>query len=430
MVGRMAIGAKRPYQSHAQQRSAYKLLATAIILLPMQWFLLPLNLALADMVLMLIVLLTLMQFFGRQRQIVLPLLGPMLLILAASAVGTAAGLQHVASVIAIVQEIYIFTWFVALVNQLRILTPQQQDRLLKIWTIVACIEAATLMMGMLRIGPAMFYTKPMQDVVTAHGLARAVGLHANANAAGVYMAVSFFVALATRWPRWRRWGAALWIYGGMFGTGSNGALLSSLVGTAVLLATYIILTNRNKMKLWGALLTLGIGSSALLLFTFVLMPVGEILGGFSNSNQLLFYTIGRFSNSLASRIHIVDWSWRIYKANPFGVGPNGFSILHGSLHNDYVAFWFERGVLGLMGWLWLIGATLWVSLRSAISSVYQPHHQWRCWAILALGAGFFACAFNAFSHEISHMRQLWMLIVFIFAISSVDQRNFRSRQWA
>jgi len=350
-----------------------------------------------------------------RRVIVLPLLGPMLLILIASAISTAVGFGLFASTMVIVQEIYIYAWFVVLTSQLRTFTSREQYRLLKIWAVVACIESVTTVMGMLKIGPAMFYTKPMRDALVTDEITRAVGLHANSNAAAVFLSVSFFVALATNWPRGRRWLAAAWIFVGIIGTGSNGALLSTFLGASVLIFAYLFFSNRDTIKLWGSLVTLGVGCAGVLLLVTAFLPAEEF-GRIDYGNQLLFYTIGRMSHSLDSRLTIINWSWNIYESHPLGVGPNGYSTLRGSLHNDYVAFWFERGLLGLVGWGWLILATLWAPIRAAAQIPFADKQ--RCWTVLALGAGFLACALNAFSHEISHMRQLWMLMVFVFAMSS------------
>jgi O-antigen ligase len=408
--------AVRSTRSVTKHSTAYGLLVMVICLLPVQWFLLPLNLVVADLVLLLLIMLTLPQVAAGRRTIWLPLLGPTLLIFAASALGTAVGLGRMESVIAIVQEIYIYLWFIVLVSQVQTLSADQQDRLLKIWTIVACIEAVTTVLGMWQIGPEMFYTKPYRDTAVTTELTRAVGLHANSNAAAVYLSVSFFAALATRWPRRRRYLAAAWIYTGMIGTGSNGALLSTLLGLAVFIAVHTFINNKAKFKLGAAMFTLTAGAMLLLFIASSFFSLGGPQISSNGRDHILFYTLGRFSRSLSSRLEIIDWAWRIYKVNPLGVGPNGFATLQGSLHNDYVAYWFERGLLGLIGWVWLILACMQTSLR-AVRQMVSTSETWRRRAVLALGCGLFACALNAFSHEVSHMRQLWLLIVFLFALS-------------
>jgi O-antigen ligase len=81
------------------------------------------------------------------------------------------------------------------------------------------------------------------------------------------------------------------------------------------------------------------------------------------------------------------------------------------LHNDYAAFLFERGPLGAIGWVWIVGAVVLAPVRAA----YQSPDRYRRWRLLALGVGFLSCAVNAFAHEISHFRQVWVLMAFVFA---------------
>jgi O-antigen ligase len=81
------------------------------------------------------------------------------------------------------------------------------------------------------------------------------------------------------------------------------------------------------------------------------------------------------------------------------------------MHNDYLAFLFERGPIGAIGWLWMVAATLLAPLRAAC----QCTHSQQRWQVLALGAGFLGCAMNAFTHEVSHFRQVWVLMAFLFA---------------
>jgi hypothetical protein len=255
----------------------------------------------------------------------------------------------------------------------------------------------------------MFYTLPYRDRNLREGLVRAVGTYINPNAVAVYLSVSFFVVLATSWPTWVRFVLGGWVLAGMFGTGSNGALLSTFGSLVILVVVYSIVEKRRKIMSWGAIVFMGAGLVTTVLLILSLAP--SLLSGFGLdvSAPALFQTLGRFSNSLASRLDIIAWAWETYRHHPWGTGPNSFSS---GLHNDYMAFWFERGPLGLIGWLWMVGATLLTPIRAA-DQLINKHQRWQ---MLALGAGFLACAANAFSHEVSHMRQVWMLMVFLFAL--------------
>jgi len=412
---RVALRLVTPYnetrESEGRDQIGFWLSILALCLLPIERLMLPFGLRVADFVLMLLTLYGLGKAWRTRQRLEFPLLLSMWLILLSSSVATLVGFVHPDSIIAIVQEIYLFVWFIALVNVLKTFSLSDLDRLIKIWSMVACAEAVTMLMGTLRIGPSMFYTLPYRDLTLREGLVRAVGTHVNPNAAAVYLSVSFFVVLATSWPIWLRSGLAVWLFAGMFGTGSNGALVTTLGGLAVLVVVHSIAKSRREILLWGAVICMGVGLVAIALL--VLAPALLSGLGFDMGGQLLFNTLGRFSHSLTARLDLVSWAWKTYSRHPWGTGPNSFAALQASLHNDYVAFWFERGPVGAIGWLWMVGATLLTSLRVA-NQLINKHQRWQ---VLALGAGFLACAVNAFSHEVSHMRQVWMLMVFLFALS-------------
>lgn len=385
-----------------------------VCLLPIERMLIPLNLKPADLTLILLTAYGLLKALQTRQRLVFPLLLPLWLILISSLIATLVGFAHFENIVVIVQEIYLFTWFIVLVNLLKTFPLSDLDWLMKIWSLIACLEATTTVMGMMRIGPSMFYTKPTLDELrVATDFVRGVGTFTNSNAAAVYLSVSFFVLLATSWPLWLRSILGIWIYAGLFGTGSNGALITTFIGLMALAIVHSSMKNHRGILLWGALIGIGVGSAATVLLIFGVSPSLLSNFGFDMGGDLFFQTVGRFSHSLEGRLTIAGWAWSIYSHNPLGIGPNSFSTIEGSLHNDYAAFLFERGPLGLIGWVWMIGATILMPLRVA-NKLIDSYQRWQ---VLALGAGVLACAVNAFTHEISHMRQVWLLMVLLFALS-------------
>lgn len=427
---RLVAPYSKSQESEGMDQIGLGLSVLTLCLLPIERVVLPFGLRPADFALVLLILYGLGKVWRTNERLDFPLLIPMWLILLSSLVATLAGFAHSASIVAIVQEIYIFVWFIVLVNILKTSPASNLDRLMKIWSVIACLEAATTVMGMLRIGPSMFYTLSHSDQTITTGLVRSIGTYINSNAAAVYLSVSFFILLATSWPIWLRSVLGAWLLAGMFGTGSNGALISTLGGLVVLVIVHSITTSRRETMLWGTI----IGMGAALAVVAVLTPglLSSLLSGpgASESEHLLYLTMGRFSRSLGDRLELIKWAWQIYSRHPWGVGPNAFSTLRASLHNDYVAFLFERGPIGAIGWMLMVGATLLTPLQVA-NRLINKHQRWQ---VLALGAGFLACAVNAFSHEVSHMRQMWMLMAFLFALGYANltqqakcPRQYRTR---
>lgn len=395
--------------SEGKGQRGFWLSVLLLCLLPIEQMRFPLNLKPADLALVLLTLYGLSKAWRTHQRLDFPLLLPMWVILLSSSVATLVGFARFESFMAIVQEIYLFTWFVVLTNVLKALSSSDQDRLMKIWSVIACLEAVTTVMGMLRIGPSMFYRASSYERVTTEFI-RATGTYDNSNAVAMYLSISFFILLATSWPIWLRSVLGVWLFVGMFSTGSNGALFSTLGSLVLLVGVYLTLQNRRDIKLLVAVIGIGVGTVTVALLTLG-FSFSLLSGfGFDRSNPLFFNTLGRLSHSATRRFNIIMWAWRTYRHHPWGTGPNTFAS---GLHNDYAAFLFERGPLGFIGWLWMIVATLLRPLQ-VTNQLVDKHQRWQ---VLPLGAGFLACAVNAFSHEISHMRQVWMLMVFLFALS-------------
>lgn len=381
-----------------------------LCLLPIEQMRFPFNFKPSDLTLVLLTLYGLLKSWQTHQRLDFPLLLPLWLILFSSSVATLIGFAHLDSIIAIVQEIYIFVWFIILTNVLRTFPLSDLDRLMKTWSVIACLESVTTLMGMLRIGPSMFYRSGYEQATTE--FIRATGTYDNSNSVAVYISVSFFVLLATSWPIWLRSMLGVWLLAGMFGTGSNGALLSTFGSLVLLILVYSNLQNRRDVKLLVAVT--GIGAGIVIAVLFMLGFSSSLLSEFAlgTSEPLLVQTLGRLSHSATSRFDILAWAWETYRRHPWGTGPNSFGS---GLHNDYAAFLFERGPLGIIAWLWMIVATLLRPLQVS-NQLVNGHQRWQ---VLVLGAGFLACAVNAFSHEVSHMRQVWLLMVFLFTLSYI-----------
>lgn len=399
----------RTYQaSESKDSIGYWLSVLLMCLLPLEHWRFPFNVKPSDLVLLLLTAYGLLRAGQTHQRLDFPLILPIWVILLSSSVATLVGVGSPDSLVAIVQEIYIFTWFIVLTNILKVWSLSDLDRVMKIWSVIACLVSVTTVMGMLRIGPSMFYRSSYEEV-TAEFI-RATGTYDNSNSAAVYISVSLFILLGTSWPMWLRSVLGVWLFVGMFGTGSNGALFSTLGSLVLFAGVYPALQNRRDYKLLIAVIGIGGG-----LVTIALLALGlasSLLSGFGfATNNLLFSnTLARLSHSATTRMDILTWAWKTCRRYPLGTGPNAFGS---GLHNDYAAFLFERGPVGFIAWLWMIGSVLLSSLQAA-SQLANKHQRSQ---VLLLGAAFLACAVNALSHEVSHMRQVWLLVVFLFAQS-------------
>ncbi len=414
----MVLSGRRKNSTKLRDQIGFGLSILMLCLLPIERLMLPFHLKVADFALVLLTLYGLGKAWRTHQRLEFPLLLPIWLILLASLIATLVGFAHPDSIMALGQEVYLFVWFIVLTNVLKAFSLSDVDRLMKVWSVIALAEATTTVMGMLRIGPRIFYTSPIRQQVlsSSTGFSRAVGTYINPNAAAAYLSVSFFALLATSWPIWLRSVCGMWLLAGMFGTGSMGALFGTISSVVILAVVHPIVRNRQAGTLWGGVAGIGGGLLGAIVFILSIGPSLLPRVGFDTSGGLFASTMGRFPRSLAGRLTIIEQAWSVYSLYPWGIGP-AISYLHipirSSLHNDFVAFLVERGPLGEIGWLWLVGSTLLAPLRAAYQST-DRHQRWR---VLTLGAGFLACAMNALTHEVSHFRQVWVLMAFLFAVS-------------
>ena len=391
----------------------FLLIVLCLFLLPLERFSFPFSIKVADLGLILLIGYGIDRFFREKRRLHIPLAFPAWLILVASLIATLTGLFSMNSILAMVQEVYIFIWFVVLVNLLIALPPSSFDILIKIWGVVALLEATTAVMGMLKIGLPMFYTSPNTgNIILSTGeFNRAYGTFANPNATGAYLSISFFILLATSWKNWLRAILGSYLLVGILATGSIGAMLFTLVAFATLPIAAAIQKNWRKRLLLGGLILTAIASIIVLLIIFEALSAIPSLASAKHLSGLLALSIGRLSHSISARVDIIYVTWSAYTSYPFGMGPDTAVLFLKTLHNDYLAMLVERGPLGLIGWLWVVITTLLLPLRKINPNVDPAKRQ----QSLIIWAGFLASALNGLTHEVSHFRQLWMPMSFLYA---------------
>lgn len=401
------------------------LIAMVLVLLPYERLILPFNTRIVDFVLVLAILYFIFLSGFVHQYIHLPLIWPIWMVLIASLLATVTGMMGSESYLAIIKDIYIFVWFIALCNLLFNLRLDGLNLLMKIWSLIAVVEATTSILGMLGIGPAMFYTPPFYDKALSIGrFNRAIGTFLNPNALAPYLVVSLFVLLVTTWPKSIRLFLAVWILAGIFGTGSMAAMTSTIGGLVILLGVNGFLKTKEIPKFWGFMLLVGLVFVLMIALIFVLFPSILSSSTLAERSDLFMITLGRLPRSFSSRVNLILSAWPIYSRFPLGTGPETYDLLSGELHNDYISYLFERGPLGLIGWLGMVGILLFTSFRSATHQT-NDHHRWQ---LLSFGVGFLACAVISLSHEISHFRQVWVFIAFLLSFSQTLSRKTADTQ--
>jgi O-antigen ligase len=414
--------------STARKRDLW-LLAATVVLLPLLVPRGPGQSAPVDVVAGVYIVVALAGSSRSGRPLRLPAMGSLLVIFGASLVATAFGLNLNAGMLSLLIEGYLVVLFVYLANHLA--EDQRNLRfILTVWS-AAAVGWAAVFVG-LHFG---FLPPWLQGLLLANGPEegiRVAGASGNPNLAAGYLLTSFFVLAASPWPRHRtvRLAVAGLLLYALFLTGSNGALIGLAAGVPVLLIAAALQRTR------GAGEQLGVVGAALLAAGLLLATVVAAAGvpkvGVSDVEALATReragpfggNVGRLDRSVNGRLAIWSSAWGA--AGPralIGVGPGSAPdiplarrTLKRGLHNDYLAFLIERGVVGLLGLLAFVVVLLRWSGRLLGDRLPDGRGGW---SLAGLGGGVVANLVLATNHESFHFRHVWILFGLTWAASQL-----------
>jgi O-antigen ligase len=420
-------------------RVNFWLLAGAVALLPLLVPRGPGQSAPVDAVALLFVLFALGGLLWRGRPLHLPARGALLLIMAASVVATVSSLSLPDSLLSLLIEAYLALLFVCVANELG------DDRralraALTVWAVAALVWAAVFIGFHYHLLP-----EGLQQLLVENskgGGSRVAGAAKNPNLAASYMMTSFFVLLASPWPRRRL--ARLAVVGcsllAVYVTGSNGALLGLVAGVAVLAVAACLRgsrTPRQRLAVVGAAMVTGVAllTAALVVVGVPQVGVSDVKAIASRERGGVFAgSLGRLDRSVGSRLTIWAHAWNGTGPRMLvGVGPDAAPripvatrTLRRGLHNDYFAFLIERGLLGLLGLLAFCATVLRWSGR-LLAAPPQDAADGR-WKPAGLAGAVVANLVLATSHESLHFRHLWLLFGLVWAASRLLDEEARDVQ--
>lgn len=250
--------------------------------------------------------------------------------------------------------------------------------------------------------------------ITAREGSRASLTLGDPNLAANYFLVALMVLRASRYParRWLRWACSALIIAAMFFTGSNGGALTLVLATG--LGAVLGLYRKHTPGIALAL--------ALLMVSGAALAASQIsLGGLATKAQtsapILRDSIGRQAQSGSSRSSLAQESLQLwYTDGLLGVGPGQTkeTLLARQApyvkeaHDDYAAALVERGVLGGIALVLLVGSLLVRSTRVATSPL-RPELARAVPRPELLTAAVVAVLVSATLYEVLHFRHVWAL---------------------
>lgn len=346
-------------------------------------------------------------------------LGVAVMVIAGCASGIAGPLPSLGS-LTVVIDILLLLWCTALVNLLD--RPRALRTALTAWCRAGVGWA-------LVVAIAHFAHLSALEGLTAADGNRVLFTFGDPNYAAAYWVTTILVLYATgvprrRWVRWVGYALLLWA---LLLTESNGGALELAVGL-----TFIHVVKNYRRRGWiGAVATVLIVGLSIGAFLTIL-PLSAMRQDALNSGQpLLVNSIGRSGQSSSERGVLVKESIQLYERSDgiIGLGPATTKPLltlwqypyAKEAHDDYLAALVERGLLGVVGLLILIG-----SIASRASPVIRrglsppfaaavPRPEGIVAAVVALGVA-------ASYYQTLHFRFEWAIFAFI-AILGKDARR-------
>jgi O-antigen ligase len=370
------------------------------------------NSAPADVVILLAIGVTLLTVISTRAVVHLPYVVPVGLLMLAGALGALLHEQTGAAVLALGQDLLLFLFVAAIVNACR--TPREVGAVLRTWAISATAWAALMVVAVATGNDGL-------AGISARTGSRAALTFGDANLAASYFVISILVVAAARTPRRRpvRVLAYLLLTAAVLLTGSLGGALSLGIALALLAV-------RAVGRRFG-----GMAAVAIVLLLAVPVAVGVRAGydaltsAARDPSSPLHDSLGRVSASTAGHDRILAEDVQLLQnASVFGEGPTSTKgalareqvIYVKEAHNDYLATAVERGALGVLALVVLVGA-LAMRSRRALARSAEPAIARAVPLVFALVAALAAVACSAMFYEVLHFRHVWALFGVVAAVA-------------
>jgi O-antigen ligase len=385
-------------------------LVGTLVLLPVDLVKLPLNMTLVDCWILMGLPILWLSFVRGRFVINLSYTVAMWVILLASFASTFAAPDPSNSLVVILKEVYAYAWFVTLIAVLTRLNARDFRRILVVWTGMVFLHGLVIVAQFL--SPDFWrLTTSLAGSLKDFEIYRPSGLFVNANLAAFFQ-LSGFVPLVLASPS-KRTGMILGVLllPTMLLTGSMGAAVALAAGLTVAIIA-VSLTGR---------LALVIKTVAQL--AVILLLLGGLLAFVVSQNaryQEHFHRIfiGRSERSSEGRFDLWQRGFDAYIDHDvffWGVGPENFrevdaKMTDNQLHNDFLAFSVERGLLGTLGLV--LFATLAVTRAAYMVLISNRYPDRAQLAVVVFLAAMIAAMVESLTHQVFHFRALWLVLAF------------------
>lgn len=386
-----------------------------VVLLPVKVFSFPLNMELVDFWILWALPIFWVFFILKSQTIISwSYTLAMLFILIGSFISIFAAPNPFKSLVVVVKGGYIFVWFVTLTALLARLSASELRSIMFVWSGTVILHGL-LIIAQFLLPEIWRITCAFAGQSAAYEHFRPSGLFisekaGDANKAAVFQLVGFVPLLLMNASKRITAILAIVLFSSILATGSMGNTMAFMAGLTTAIVALAVF-GKNSFRIGKHLMRLVIGAFFLGgLFFFVLSQ--------NQAYQRHFESIivGRAEKSSGGRFDLWQRGLDVlidHNGFLWGVGPENFREVDAAqrdnqLHNDFLAFTVERGLLAVVGLM--LFAVMAVSralylLKMHIKNAERPRPE----VVVFLGT-LVAVLVISLTHQIFHARELWLLI--------------------
>lgn len=383
-----------------------------VILLPMNIINLPLNMALADYWIIIGLPVVWLFVIKGHYPISLSYVIAIWIILFGSLASTLSAVKPSNSIIVILKEIYIFIWFVSLTGILSKLNTRDFHRLMTVWTGVVLLHGVLIIAQFL--SPSLWRTiSGFTRISVNYEFYRPSGLFicdtaGCANKAAYYQLLGFVPLMLAGFTKRNTVILGIVLFLSILATGSMGATTAFLVGLTIT-GTALAVIKKRLGLLIKYLLRLIIAISFLAGVFFIILSQNQ-----QYQEHFQSIIVGRAGRSSEGRFALWTRGFNVFTDRPismWGIGPENFRVVDWQgkqLHNDFLAFLVERGVLSTLG---LIGIAI-IAFTRAVNLLLLNLKSSRSAQLVEIIflAMIISTLVESLTHQIFHDRELWLVL--------------------
>ena len=384
-------------------------LSGMFFLLPIEMLKLPFNVTLVDLWIILGMPVIWLLVPRGQHVISLTYALPMWLILFGSLASILIAPSPINGLIVVLKELFVFGWFIAVTFSVVGLSDTEFRRILVVWRTVIILHGLIIIAQFL--SPEIWRSTAGYLGRGAHYQTyRPSGLFTNANGAALFQLLGFVPLLLSKPSPKIGTILGILLLGTILPTGSMAAILALVAGSITVIGTllmqgHLFVIGRNLVKL----------VVSALLVAALLFPI--ISQNQRYEDHLQEILLGRAERSSESRFDLWERGMRIFLDRGeffWGIGPENFRVVDGrdnQLHNDFLAFLVERGVISALG----LGLFVLLAMNRAIQLFAMSgrrHSSGTGLVVIVFLAAMVSALVYSLTHQLFHNRQLWVVLAF------------------